>query len=468
MNALREWFRGPGQLQAMRAETDNLRAKVEFQALVIEDITTVTDRDKKYKGNAYQTYDEAIAELALKYEGEADWGVLQTGNIIDIRSAFITAGGLKAYPSDKKTDPAENEMEFIGDFFEFNNLDREMVQEFAKEAELEGRFLGEMFWDNEAGMVALRYRSWGDLHYKVQTDAKDYSKYTGITWTKDSKPMKLEPGAFVYGRFGGRVHKPDSPYPKCAKCLTQIDYLDAAIRDWREINRLFAAPVPDFEFADADQAQKAATAIDKINWKTKKAISHTGTFSFKAPDMAGTQSLENEIITLSKMISGTTGVPVHFLGLPDLMSNRATADNLMELVSASTNRERSIWKGVYQSIITKAMAIWNEQSQKTQLDPTLLTVDIPYITQETWTKIKDVYLPLYNSSAISLQTLLAQIPEVDVEAEMALKEERDAKALEKFQANLDAQANQTGTPADQGGQTAGGGQGGQFQKGQAQ
>jgi hypothetical protein len=462
MGALKEWMILPSKLRAARLENENLSLKCQLQALVIEDVTSVTNRDKKYKGNAYQTYSEAVKELADKYEGKADWGVVQTGNIIDVRASFISAGGLKVYPNkaaamkqggdekniaDGKKKPdlktfAANEMEFVQRFLEANSLDHEMVQQFAKEGELEGRFLGEVFWDKEAAMVMLRFKSWADTQYKVKPDAKDYSKFLEATW-KDAadKPVTLKEDSFVYAKFAGRVHKADDPYPKVAKCLTQIEYLDKAIRDWREINRLFASPVPDLEFPDAADAKKAADASKDINWKTKKLISHTGKFSFKAPEMTGTDSLDREITMLAKMISGTTGVPVHFMGLPDLMSNRATAENLMELVSAATSKERAIWKGLYQSVIKKAIAMWNAQSGKTQLDASKLTVDIPYITQETWAKIRDVYLPLYNARAISLETLLAQLPDIDIDEELARKEKRDAEAMERFASTEDEDGN---------------------------
>lgn len=430
------FFAGPSKLQAMRLERQNLALKCELQALVINDVTRVTDKDTKYKGNLYQTYGDAVKALADKYEGTADWGVVQTGNILDVRSAFISAGGLKVFPRDRKKEEAAAEMEFVNRFLETNSLDHEMVQQFAKEGELEGQFLGELFWDEKAGMVMLRFRSWADTHYTIETDKRDYTKYLKAKWTDSTsgKEEALEAQSFAYAKLAGRIHKSDNPYPKCAKCLTQIEHLDKAIRDWREIDRLFAAPIPDIEFSTAAEAQKGAEAVAKINWKTKKLISHTGTFSFKAPDMQGTDSLDREITMLAKMISGTTGVPVHFLGLPDLMSNRATAENLMELVSASTTRERAIWKGFYQAVVKKAIEIWNDKSQKTPLDPTKVRVDIPYITAETWAKIQNVYLPLYQANAISLEALLAQLPEIDIDEELARKAKRDAEALERFAA----------------------------------
>lgn len=460
------------QMQALLEQNAELIATVKMQALVINDVTTVTNLDTKYKGNAYTSYEDAVQELAAKYGGTADWGVLQTGNIIDLRAAFIAGAGLMVYAKDKKKpESAKNELDFVKAFLEANNLDREMVQEFAKEAELEGRFLGELIWDKEKTQVLLRFRSWSDLGYEVQTVKGDYAKYEKVTWDKDGNQGSLEAPFFVYGRFGGRVAKTKDPYPKVGKCLTQIDDLDKALRDWREINRLFAAPVPDMEYDDAEQAKKGQEAADKINWKIKKMFHHTGKFTFNSPTMEGCTSLENEIVTKAKMISGTTGVPVQFLGLPDIASIRSSeSTNTAELVSAATQKERVIWKGLYQEIIAKAMAIWSKESSKTKLDPALITVDIPYITADHWSRLRDIWLPLYTANAISQETLLAQVPGIDVQAELKAKEEREQKMLDNFNqdanadAEADASANDGGGDNAQTGQSKGQSQGKDIQK----
>ena len=104
----------------------------------------------------------------------------------------------------------------------------------------------------------------------------------------------------------------------------------------------------------------------------------------------------------------------------------------MELVSASTSKERQIWTGAYSEIIEKAMAIYNANSKMTPLQADRYKVIIPFVTEVAWARIIDLYLPSYIQGAISLETFLAQIPGVDVDAELERKEERDAKALEKF------------------------------------
>ncbi|MDP4879928.1 MAG: hypothetical protein NWR36_08580, partial [Opitutales bacterium] len=62
-----------------------------------------------------------------------------------------------------------------------------------------------------------------------------------------------------------------------------------------------------------------------------------------APAAGGT-SLTTEINTIAKIISGATGIPIHYLGFTDLMSNRATAEDLAELVNVTTSHEREAWK----------------------------------------------------------------------------------------------------------------------------
>ena len=210
-------------LQALRGELTDLRGKSELQALVIDDITTATRlNEKKFVGNAYRDYISTIREIASKYEGTAEWGVLQTGNIVDVRAAFIIGQGVAAIPSSKEFKDSP-EMEFVRAFFEYNDLDREMAQEFAKEAEIEGCFLGQLSWNDDDKQVSLQFQSRVDRAYTITHKPKDYSWYQTATWKEDKAltDTVLKEPDFVYARFGGRVHRVNNPMPKVGKCLTQ-------------------------------------------------------------------------------------------------------------------------------------------------------------------------------------------------------------------------------------------------------
>lgn len=399
----------------------------QWQAFIIDDILTArADTDKTYRGNEYRNYTTAVKEISNKYKANSNWGVFQTGNIIDLRAAFIISEGIKV-TGDKKE--AVNELEFAEAFLRYNDLDREVPQEFAKEAEIEGKILLKLAWEpiktdgKEAGMVSARFISWTDKAYKIETAPEDYLKYIKAIWRPTSgKEQALNEPEFVYKKFGGRISDPNDAQPKIMKCLTQIEYLDKALRDWREIDRLFASPTPHIECDTADQAAKIMEEIrTNPNFKIKKFMAHTGKFEFAGPDIRGITSLENEIISLAKMISGATGIPVHFLGMPDLLSNRATASNLGQLIFASTSKERQIWRGAYEETLSKAMIMFNQKAlaqKSAKLDPRKITVDIPFPSEEAWLHYEKVWLPLWLSGKISDELALSQLPGIDPKAEM--------------------------------------------------
>ncbi|GAH41096.1 unnamed protein product, partial [marine sediment metagenome] len=115
------------------------------------------------------------------------------------------------------------------------------------------------------------------------------------------------------------------------------------------------------------------------NFKLKKVLAGTAKMSFIKLDAGGIDSIEKEIVSLVKLISGNTGIPVHFLGFVDLMSNRATAEDLINMINAATTKERQTWIGAYEEVIKKAMDMWNNaaepgMSKEKQLDPDKIKV----------------------------------------------------------------------------------------------
>lgn len=429
-------------------------------------ITIATDDNESglYSGNRYKTYESQIKALSDKYTAISSWGVLQTGNIVDVRAAFIVGSGLKLRAKDE-TFEAKRALEFADALFTFNDFQREMLQELSKEGELEGKLLLKLFSvtpENEVrgdqgtvfkAMVSIRHIPWSTNRYVIATQPDDYMRYLKATWKPSGGGADevLEAKDFVFKRFGGRVSNPNVTPPKLAKCLTQIEDLDKALRDWREINRLFAGPKLHVQCDSPESALAMQEQLGRLNWKIKEAIAHTGVMGYASPTMEGVASIEREIITLAKMISGTTGVPVHFLGLPDLMSNRSTADNLFELVFAATQKEREAWKGLLAELVDKAIAKYNETSQMTPIKPGLVDVDIPFISREQWDHIEKVWIPLYQAGALTLKALLSKVPDVDAEAIVAEKEtqkvdefERIKKELADMEAEADAKKAQPG------------------------
>jgi len=441
-----QFFKDAKNVQAMKKEMGQLKAKTQHMI----DILSGTEEDDtgKYKGNEYRTYRKAINAVDRKYNGLAKWGVLQTGNIIDLRAAFIISRGIKISAREKGVD-ASREIKWAKNFIEYNNLDKEMVQEFAKEAEIEGKILLkidiektpeiEKFKEYDYQMVAVRYVSWLDKKYTVITEKDDYLKYKEITWGAkgDQKAQSLKENQFVYKKFGGRINDPNTAQSKVMKCLTQIDNLDKALRDWREINRIFAGPILAAECKDGQDVTSTKAALNDKNWKIKKVFISTAKLYYAQFDVGGVESLENEIITLAKMISGTTGISVQYLGLVDLLKNRSTSDDMREMLSTGTVKERATWEGTYEELIVDAMNLFNEtiykqKSDSNKLNPYLIKVTIPVITKQHWANIKDVWLPAVVAGKITEELFLEQLPDVDIDEELQRREEKEQNELEQI------------------------------------
>lgn len=434
-------FKTARRLEALAKENADLAARLaEVEGFVIDDVADrATAGTAVYSGNAFTSYQKIIDSAAKKYQAVDKWGCVQLGNIVDTRAAFIIGQGLSVSAVNENGGPGDaksKEMQFVRDFFEYNGLDREMAQELAKEGEIEGCFLGTLAWIEADGQVSLRFMSRVETKYKIVHPANDYLWYQRVEWNDGSEPKVLEEPQFVYARFGGRVHKPNEPTPKVGKCLTEIEWISKALRDWREINRLFGSPVPHIQCATADEAKAMKDAMKGVadNWRVRKLFTHTGQLLYLTPGAEAQRGIETEILTLAKIISGATGVPIGFLGFGDLTTKLGSGSEVTsDQVEAATSKERIIWIGAYQEMIRKAMELWNENTKTTPLVPERVKVSIPRVSPETWKRITETWLPLYNSGAISLQTVLEQIPNINATEEAQRVSEESDERMERFE-----------------------------------
>ncbi len=401
--------------------------------------------DKNYTGNRYKTYDEAVKEIDLKYKAEADWGCTLTGNIIDLRAAFIIMQGLKITKVQDEQN-ADKTVEWIENFLNYNEIDGIMIYQLATEAEIEGKVALWVKLKNGEEYPVVRFISWIDKKYKIET-TDDYLEYKKIYWeTKSGGAKSLKAEEFVYNKFGGRIAEPNNAAPKIMKCLTQIEDVDRAMTDWRLINNLFSAPMLHVDCEDAEAAKDVKDQLygtgrdgSSVNWKIKKLlITHKATADLIAPALGGIDSLKEEMISKVKLISGTTVIPIHYLGLLDLLKNRATGENTREVINAGTMKEREIWRSTWREVIKKAIIQANKhpsrvkKSDNYKLNPDAFRVDIPAFTDEQWTHLEKVLMPLYLANGISHRYLLSQIPNIDVESELKEKEEKDEAMFPSF------------------------------------
>ncbi len=355
------------------------------------DITTNTDSStgKVYIGTPfrYNSYAKQVTQLGKLYDNIADWGCMIGKNVIDMRTAFSVGKGVRVVKHKDFKGDATKELAWCKEFMRFNNLDEEMPQEYAKEAEIEGKILLRLLVDETAKNVRVIHVPWRKFNYTIYTPDWDFFNYTKAEYIGSGKPgikFDLTRDFFVYKRFGGGASKINETPPKTAFILREMEDLDKAIVDWRKINRIFAAPTPTFTTPDETTAKKFNEWIDGGNFRIGKALVIGGqdvSYDLVGWEGDGYTTLKEETQTLAKTISGTTGIPVHFLGYPELLSNRDTAENLIELIVLSTNKERNTWMGAYEELFQKAMIIYNTV-YGTKLDPMAVdsTIDKPELT----------------------------------------------------------------------------------------
>ncbi len=394
--------------------------------------------------NPYPTADAQIAELSLKFEGKAAWGNQIAANLISLRAAFTIGSGVKIHLRKDKLSK-KKELEFIEEFIRLNNLDEEVTQEWVQEAEIEGRWCGVLSADSDnEGVPKVRFLSYEQHKYSVQASANDYARYEKVSYKTPGSDVETVINAphFVYASFGGRTHKVNDCPPRLGSVLREIEAMDKALQDLRMVNHLYATQTPWFNCEDTQTANWIQSRIEAGTWKIGKAlITAKCAYSMVGASTEGQAALINEYTANAKVVSGASAVPVHFLGLPELMGQgRATADSLMELVNAGTIRERRIWVGAYEELFGKALQFSND-NYKTNFDTECIEVDIPQISENKMQEIKDVWLPLWEADAISQKTLIGKLPDVDYDDEMAqIQDEKDERIANNPLGALDPKA----------------------------
>jgi len=467
-----QFFKTPAELAKTQKElTEAQKQMATLRADVIhtlEAFTAMQQSNLTYRFNVYNSYASSVAEISSKYRGLADWGCALTKSIVELRSTFTIGNGLKLSdpdakepepvkkPEGEKTKPAQPKekqlspaMEWIQNFLEVNGLDGENLQELVKEAEIEGQIAIQLFKQADAEgneQVYLKHLSWSKYDYEVKAGTIR-GVWETLTYTDPDTKQKviLKENEFVYKRFSGRLEDDNEAIPQIGFALPYIEAVDKGLYDWRLVDNLFTSPTPYFQTETKEDAANILSSIKAINWRPGKALAGNAIFSFVSPDAAHAQVIKEEIVVNVQMISSIVCLPVHFLGMPDLMSNRSTAESLFELVGAGSSKPRTIWEGAFNEIFKKALIMAGVTG--------LIKCTIPFFTKEQFQQLVDVWFPIWKENGISLQTFLSKVPDIDPVEELARLEEAETKRAEETIAKMElltkrAEGQETGEPRE--------------------
>jgi len=435
------------QLAERVEELTKLNRQLQHAVTSSLDMLTALEGSSVYVGNPYKSYQQKVEALSKMYSGEADWGNQIMQSVVNVRTSFTIGSGLKFTPGD---DLGEREVEFLQDFIHMNKLDQGAPKQYAREAEIEGKALFQLIADptwarpnGRLGMVKIQFIPWTKFQYTVYPKGSDYTHYYQVKWTNPPEinavtrlkagNVTLEEPEFVYGVFGGRVHDINNTPPVISTSLPQFENLDKALYDLRAINNLFASPTPHLRCEDRQVAQElnAKLSSGSLNWKIGKLlITAKADLDMVGINGTGIQSLLNEIETLIKVISGNTGVPIHFFGFADVLSNRATAENLLESITAATEGARHTWIQIYEELFHKVLDFANLHLPNiSAFKQGTLDVDFPLVSAAKMKELVDVWLPLHAQDIIDSETVLSKIPDIDPDEVKARLEEEKAKRI---------------------------------------
>ncbi len=363
--------------------------------------------------NAFSTYETQVSETYKKYNALSSFGNQQVRTVIDLRTAFIAGEGISISCEDDLIS------KWIEKFLFRNLLQGPNFINAVKGAEMCGQSL-----------FTLKATEWLDKSLFVKATRFPYilkEPYKPIFKNKYLKEevinimIKKELGYvsaglqnYIYIRTGGDDGNTEGPCTKVGVVLTDMENYDRAIKDMRRNNHIFARITPTWEVDSAGAAKALKDKLSKMKWKIGEAFIGKAKFKYETPQTGAHENLATELASTIKTISSVTGVPVHWLGYVDLMSNRSTAESLYELIKNATSLERQFWESALYRIILKAQELYidagGQEISKLYYD---FEVRLPLIDfNEFLNRVKGLQVA-YKDQAISMDDYRNMLPGID-------------------------------------------------------
>lgn len=377
--------------------------------------------------NAYTSYDAQVNETYRKYNSFAQFGCQQLRSIIDLRTAFIGGEGISVSCEDEATS------NWIEKFLDRNRMNGANFINAVKGGELAGQslmFLKMSAWiDGNEYVKMLRIPYDTDQPYKpVYNDKLTRDEVIDIL-IKNNDGLWISAGLsnYTYIRTGGDDVNAYGPVTKVGTVLTDLENYDRALKDIRRINHVLARITPRFKTTSDSETTALKKNLETIQWKIGQAFIGQADFDYATPDSGAHNNLVIELTATIKTISSVTGVPVHWLGYVDLMSNRSTAETLYELIKNATANERAEWEVSIYDLITKAQVMYidsgGNELNKINYD---FEVKLPLIDFGDFVNRVRGLSMAYADEAISIDDYRNALPGINpIKTKRALEKERE-------------------------------------------
>lgn len=402
--------------------------------------------DATQKKNMYKTYPTIVQAIYDMFNAYKDFGGEFIKSVLRTRVAFIAGGGVTVISENDKTREWANKFLDDNKLLEGSNLFKSVLC-----SEMEGQALFVLLKarkkvDQKDMYIKAKLLAYYYNKYIITRDDKDDDIIKSIEYkgdgTKSNKQIaKIE--RLTYIKTGGDPSPKSFPIPPgIGNCLTDIENASRIKYDMRYNNHLFGRLTPAFKTSTQQEANALYNVLDAIDWKIGRAFVGSAEFKLVGPPPEATEVLIKELITACRIISMNTGIPIHWLSWPDLMSNRATAENLLEVINAATIMEREIWEEGITELVRKAMAYAYELGLEGSVnDPDGFKIQLPLISEAMLKLIQEVWIPLEEGGYITKDSVRNKIPGINPVYEKRVlekeKNERLNNIKNKFRNDLD-------------------------------
>jgi hypothetical protein len=415
------------------------------------DVLSVVDK------NNYRTYAAQVNQIYLMFNGRTPYGSEILHSLLRTMLAFICGEGVSFTSENKAT------KDYIERFFKCNMIDQYIFQ-MVRAGIMEGKHLtvlnkskdkdGDpyimitsfLWWVN-------RYTVWLNDYWRIEE-----IKYKPQRTAPQEKTINLDSASYV--QFGGTPADINNTPHKLHLCLTQIENASRGIYDLRKNAHIFGNIFPAFETQPGPQGWSDAERISKTQasnqWKVGHGFAGPAKVSIIAPPSGGSDVLKEDILMNFKLIATATGHPIHWLGWPELLNSRATAENFLEMVESATAEERRLWEWTLEDIVRKSMTMAIDAGFESNDIIDDFDIKLPMLSIKKLEMVQQVWLPLMEANIISEDTMRNLVPGIDpiYEKKMLDKEKKEKAKDSPFNNNAMKNAMDTkGNPIDDSTQT---------------
>lgn len=381
--------------------------------------------------NNYLTYESKVDGAYKMYNCETDYGGEIYSAVVDCRCAFIGGEGLSVYAIGNQA-----LQKWLDNFIEKNKLNGSRLLAMILTGELEGKNFITLSPNTKEKIIDIRSFSWYLNRYKLIKSATDTDNITGIKYRPktdgiegDDKTISIDRAVFV--KLGCTESVTDETPGPCHKILTQCENASRAGYDLRKNTHVFGKYMPYWKTQKNEDARAINADLAAGSFEIGDGYAGTADFSLVEPSGSAAMAIEKDLLLSLRFICAMTGTPIHWLAWPDLMSNRATADSMIEVINSATIRARLVWEEAFKEIITKAriMAVDKLAEDNKILDGDFV-VKLPLVSVAMLKQIQETYLPLADAGYISRKTVQSKMPginpseedkQIEVEREEAAK-----------------------------------------------